>query len=1481
MAVAHSLREAREGKKSPLLEVVRYAVPPNYREGEFAEALRICERSVLDTELERIRDKLLSAIPKLKTYPVPVTPEMLVVDDDGYAFTNPDIERAFVATDKNMFIALGTEDRVAFLVGHELGHLVYRTMHNLGVNVPVSFLEEYFCDKFSWQLLKAAGYSQEAAADAFEIFRNNREKYEKYSPLRKLIQRISDEHPPIEHRINYLRDDLYAVAREAYGEEIQETVIQTPIADNIVELATITHHTSWLDQVLPNYSLEASVAKNLNELADEYHGITNPGRRADFHRRLKTIHNECKGVLDEESLLAINRIAESICNESLSGRRDVIEFFDDMRAVTNLFGDILPHVKLLPLGPFQNIRESLIEISQAEDDIGVSLSIVERDSDALKYARLREPAFWKDNQLTYAMYIDLDYPIKIDYEALARACESDTSGVCARYVLECLTLTRNTDEFLEILSTRTINAVLKGLPNLSALASNILKNSSAFVSKEIILAGCIKRELKTRNTNGRDPLPVTQFWNNKRFLLHTTVQDNLRVESELERIAFQERIERGVEDPKSQLDYMGSLAPSDISVDEAEKEHLASKAYQKSFLVELEKGLLEGGKRKDKVIHFFTHDPVSTGRWSSQDVRPWQTSCYNTLYSQFVESHLDHFSGRNRIDIFLQHSRLRRFEVVKALFSLQVPPLPPGPRLLEIFLPAKINSDRALDFVNHCLESFPKNSDNGYGNGEILACLGRCKVDQQYCASIGLRDRIVSRIWPDKAILDPFIAPDSSPMLLARAYLGLIKSDLSPSPEHRLRFGEIMLEAISKDPKANRSLDILEELLASHLPDPEIRNGIQDLWINAAASELGKDSTALNSYRIFKFCENRLKTLPEGVKLILITELAEKVESQEWLSKKLKSLLSTDPKGAFTHNPLLQTAILVADTASDSPDAQAELIRFLTSPLTNESIDQAFPVLRDTLLSSISHYSKHRFGTDEEFSQLVHNPKRALYDLHKNFWELSITSRTYFFRGCLLNPSKMIDDREVTLKTATKITLDRLFSESDSETSHQNVLEKEWARDFLSCYLNTIPEKQLPLVLSGLLAATYRAREEGVLTVGRQLKLIFEQLGPFYIKLGQAIHSWPGTPEGIRIEMGDLKNKAARPPRWDLFDQINTVLPQRERRKIGWIGSIVGSASFYVTFKARAWTGREVAYALLRPFADERAEIGAKDLSGALSSLMDMRPQAERYRNDVLQLIEHARELSRIETSQTLSHTLYLRSRDLYDGQTVRGKGFSYSFKTAKWLSYGEKWRKMIFAKGTPPDELANVTEEERKGVLKAHLIVELRNILSGGYFDYDRHAKQSNVWKKRVSVFDPGGISLKLPSEEEKEHLADIIVQIGQAVLNQDLGSEDNIKDVVAKAFTNLRPQDNYLRSVQRALLALSFTWSNLDKDELLDCFRAALIHEDCDPVIGNTVSEGLGFKDEYQKSLKYSPVLRKRAVRSGGGTILYRRRSLFATRL
>ena len=119
-----------------------------------------------------------------------------------------------------------------------------------------------------------------------------------------------------------------------------------------------------------------------------------------------------------------------------------------------------------------------------------------------------------------------------------------------------------------------------------------------------------------------------------------------------------------------------------------------------------------------------------------------------------------------------------------------------------------------------------------------------------------------------------------------------------------------------------------------------------------------------------------------------------------------------------------------------------------------------------------------------------------------------------------------------------------------------------------------------------------REEEEKLHRFGRRLRMVFEELGPTFIKLGQVLVSRQEIiPEPVTTELSELLNEVPPMPFRYMAAVMEDGLPEG-LKEFEWIDpEPVGSASLAQVYRAQLKDGRVCAVKVVRPIVDKLFEI--------------------------------------------------------------------------------------------------------------------------------------------------------------------------------------------------------------------------------------------------------------------------------------------------
>lgn len=655
-----------------------------------------------------------------------------------------------------------------------------------------------------------------------------------------------------------------------------------------------------------------------------------------------------------------------------------------------------------------------------------------------------------------------------------------------------------------------------------------------------------------------------------------------------------------------------------------------------------------------------------------------------------------------------------------------------------------------------------------------------------------------------------------------------------PSLEVRAQWGEHILAKIQQLKQPLLQIKGLESLLFTSnsyrhlaLQDRELFYQAAQLWTEAQLASCGRDDSSIRYAHKMKKILDKTHTDAASLDVVyLFSHLANRIEAQQTVCAHIKSLISPDR----SHHELKQKInnysyliVLFSTLGKEQADKKA-MLAFISSELSQTSIT----VLSHYLLA---HPRKREFFKAlevSEYSDKTVNPELnyVLPSLHQIFWGLPLKERALTLDSLLItataetNPKVHQEAYELGFQYIVKKLL------PNADTNEREAL----ALAFLTTYLEEADNYERQFLLAGLLSANQES-QNSVSSIGKKLSLLMENLGPAYIKIGQALHSHPDTPADIKADLAHTKGHANPPYRWDLLSLIKRVLPREELGGIVHIGELLGSASYNLAIKVTMSNGQKQILLLLRDKAADDAQKGFAHLRRAVDRCPH--PFFERNRLTFQSIIGEADELSHVELDHKAGDQQHQLARHYYSGKTVANSvantNYEVRFMACENKTSGPGYRRLSLVNGTVFNELPNDLIEDktiRKAVALAIMEVELALIFSGQSFDCDRHGEQCKIEAQgsniHVGLYDFGEMSLAPLTGQEINSLSQLVYQLPLAI-KEGRSITDLFQSQIEKAIREGEPYRHFIR-VNKAFLALQDIQQDLSQDELKQIFKKVL---------------------------------------------------------
>ncbi len=690
---------------------------------------------------------------------------------------------------------------------------------------------------------------------------------------------------------------------------------------------------------------------------------------------------------------------------------------------------------------------------------------------------------------------------------------------------------------------------------------------------------------------------------------------------------------------------------------------------------------------------------------------------------------------------------------------------------------------------------------------------------------------------------------------------------------------------------------------------PELRKALVRGWGESIRREHGIDTTKafsemalhpeLESYytNITSIVDEVIEKTNQSGLLheAMLQELAEALETQSALTHHIfehsqqvgKTRLLKGSEGA--KGPLAEFGL---DFVVQDEGTRLKTIDLLTGKLTEQEMDDYIDLIDKRLEKArldMERYG-HSFDSPGWITAFMENPldnvaayatkdinfkdpqKRAemkgrLRSAYDNFWNSSLESRAYYM-NLLAFPTNVVrrsnrDEGEYEQLVDFVINKTLPFNEHEDLNSTFNRYTT-FGRDLVMSYIKDSSEAEQRLLLSGLMVSAHtlgEVEERDETIIGKAIALTLKNMGPAGVKLAQAIHSYPDTPEPIRNGMEGVKGEANWPTRLQVFDSMEASIPPINGADnitldgIAHVGKTLGAGAYQFTVRAKLTHPLneldEVAVTLLRNHVYTFAQNEFKHIQDSLDTFIKRREAAgDTFNSTTIQAMNHvldqASASSKLETDYDTGKKQAEFMHAQYDGLTVRTGEHTIAFQTVDWIDHGivrkqtshgdevQAYKVASIAKGTPFNKFSQTaTPEELKALGIALQATEDMMTLSGKHFDHDRHGDNFNILRVEedlqigdntlrkgdflVTHYDFGAVNLESPTSEEKAELGRILAITLQAALE---GDEKDIKTVLIKNMTDSLGQDhhesNYLSAVLRGLLARGDFIRYLTKEDI-----------------------------------------------------------------
>jgi len=605
-------------------------------------------------------------------------------------------------------------------------------------------------------------------------------------------------------------------------------------------------------------------------------------------------------------------------------------------------------------------------------------------------------------------------------------------------------------------------------------------------------------------------------------------------------------------------------------------------------------------------------------------------------------------------------------------------------------------------------------------------------------------------------------------------------------------------------------------------------NILNEKWVSAVM-----EITQGDEELVFEYAKKASKDFAPRDFRSLINLLADRTCSQEVQSNRLYGLVEDKyiAKATTRHNSLVGFFETVKHLASKDQQLRTALTDLLyENTLHNrDKLHKALvQVFRRNSDMSLSVQSVIYYDFDELIKKLDTETKRNRYFslLHSNFWSSSNFERAGLLKQFMFPPHIDLNDRELHFWGEFKYVVSKLIDKSDPLFSQIN--------NTLVDFCKILDHRERALFLSLIFSAAEKTKTvSGEGATGKRLATLFSMMGPAWIKLGQAIHSFDKTPEDIRTGMEMMKLDVDAPTRKELFAHINKTLPENLRSRIKYVGERLGSASYFYVYRVTLDDNKDYALAILKPNAKARSEYGFQQMIDLINQ-MKASGQDPAYLSFLEELVMQSKEMAAVETNNANQELQEEVAKTNNANLTMTVNGQNFEIDIARNIQIGEGFRLMELAQGMTYNEIDKSSDPQFfKNFALGYHTHELINILSGNFFDEDRHGGQLKIENNQATLFDFGATKVdKKPSDQELNFVGELLADAYSTISSSDdLTGVDISKQLSEKFIAAIESYKNsgnentgYLTSIHKAWLALADFRRDFTKQDYEQMFIAVL---------------------------------------------------------
>ncbi|KTD55265.1 heat shock protein HtpX [Legionella sainthelensi] len=621
----------------------------------------------------------------------------------------------------------------------------------------------------------------------------------------------------------------------------------------------------------------------------------------------------------------------------------------------------------------------------------------------------------------------------------------------------------------------------------------------------------------------------------------------------------------------------------------------------------------------------------------------------------------------------------------------------------------------------------------------------------------------------------------------------------------------------------------LDKKYDGYIVNPEFRSWAIEQLTDLIVADLGKDDGSTDYLTLIKLVIDDIGANTVGItQLTILSTLATKINAQKEVAFLMRDTYNHNSVASALAKSYEGVAIeLLINESNKDPVLRQHLLDFLAKPLNQSSTS----TLRDYIKSKYGY--KFLKFSEEVIDDVIDD---QLQNYYKNFRASSLTMRIIYLEP-LLFPLRSTENEQLDI---IQKLIDEVFPTSaNTSVLQQNTAdENEYAKIIINAYLGVAQLAERRLLTTALFVATMQEEQDTKRTLGQKLNMVLSHMGPAGGKLLQAIHSHPQTPEDLKRDIASSKTLFDPPLRWELVEYVdkNGLLEHSENNPnpVINIGSLVGAGSFGLTVFNTLSDGTKVADTFLRDHAAIKAERELTIMSAATNKIVALKPELKPITN----MVNEAQRSAREETNMQLAEQANALAVQSYHNIRVVVGTNQFTHEVTQLQKIGDNFKRVTIAPGEHFNDLK--TSPYKTALAKAMVVTQLSLRLAGFNTDLDRHGGNIKIQGNTITHFDFGAMNLSSITEEDKRITGKILAQILIAVFKGDAFS-----DALLTTIQNAQVSEVsriYLNGLNKDFLALGDYFKEIDKQELAHLVAQCLIGDTVDSQINTAFKEELG---------------------------------------